>query len=76
MTTTTKRILLALPAFLLVAVAAVLTVSSISGTSLASVQELPRRADIQSVTPDAISPATTARDWVEVDGTRTRGGWR
>ena len=76
MTTTNKRLLAAFPALLLVAVAAVLTISSLSGTSLASVQELPRRADVQSVTPDSLSPATTSRDWVEVDGTRTRGGFR
>ena len=76
MTTTNKRILSALPALFLVAVAAVLTISSLSGTSLASVKELPRRADVQSVTPDGLSPATTTRDWVEVDGTRTRGGFR
>ena len=76
MTTTNKRLLSALPALLLVAVATVLTISSLSGTSLASVKELPRRADVQSVTPDGLSPATTTRDWVEVDGTRTRGGFR
>ena len=76
MTTTNKRLVSALPAVFLVVVAAVLTISSISGTSMASVKELPRRADVQSVTPDNLSPATTTRDWVEVAGTRTRGGFR
>lgn len=76
MKTSTKQFFAALPAVGLVLVAGVVFAAAAVETAAAPVTERPLAVAVQAGSPDGLAPDTTARDWEEVAGSRTRGGFR
>ncbi len=76
MTTSKKQYLAAVPALGLVLVAGAVFAGAAVDTAAAPVTERPLAARVQAGSPESLAPATTTRDWEEVAGSRTRGGFR
>ena len=72
-----SKTLAALPALGLAALAFVAGVAALANGSVANpAGDLPRAADASVIASEALSPVTTARDWVEVAGTKSRVKFR
>ncbi len=67
---TVKTVKLAV-AGVLFAACGLVAASAVAETASAPRTELPARAEVAGVQPDALASATTSRDWTETVGTRT-----
>jgi hypothetical protein len=74
--TTTIRLLTAIPAFGLAAVAVAFVGGAFGPDPSPAFGALPPKADAVASAPEGLSPATTARDWQEVKGSRNKKKWR
>jgi hypothetical protein len=72
----TQKFFRALPAVVFVAGVLAFGAISFGGSMMPSYTELPTKSDARLAASDNANPSTTARDWQEVNGTRTKRGWR
>lgn len=72
MTTSTKKLLAGAPALVAAFAAFAFGVSALAGGTVPGVAMQPRGSDAQVTASEGLSPALTARDWQEVNGTRNR----